>query len=116
MKSVLNTLLARLADRQLRDADVIPWSSPVPVFGDLEYSYIATLGLNPSNREFVDSNGKELNGALRRFETLNSLGLRTWKDATNRHVRKIMASYENYFAKNPYDTWFKKLDAIISAT
>jgi hypothetical protein len=54
---------------------VIPWSSPVPYFGSPSSAIIGTVGLNPSNREFVDSSGNELDGPARRFHTLNSLGL-----------------------------------------
>ena len=55
--------------------DMIPWSCPVPAFGDLLNSFVATLGLNPSNREFVDEEGNELEGAARRLHTLRSLSL-----------------------------------------
>lgn len=32
----------------------IPWASPVVSFGNPAISRVATLGLNPSNLEFVD--------------------------------------------------------------
>jgi hypothetical protein len=73
------------------------------------------LGLNPSNREFVDRSGNELQGALRRFHTLNSLGLTSWSDVDTRHLRLILESCRSYFLGNPYDTWFRKLDLVVSA-
>lgn len=113
---MLVTLLDGLADAVANDADVITWGSPVPVFGDPTRARVATLGLNPSNREFVDKHGAELAGDVRRFHTLRSLGLATWHDAHGGHVVQILEACRDYFARNPYDGWFRKLDAILSAT
>jgi hypothetical protein len=116
MKHVISTLLARLSEAHLREASVIPWSCPVPMFGDISTSRVATLGLNPSNREFVDAVGNELRGTARRFETLRSLGLSTWRNARRGHVERILQSLLHYFSNNPYDIWFRKLDALLSGT
>jgi hypothetical protein len=113
---LLADLLGKLGQGNVLRANVIPWSSPVPAFGQLSGSRVGTLGLNPSNREFVDQSGRELSGHERRFETLTSLGLKRWTNANGRHIRKISTSCERYFANNPYDTWFKKLDLLISST
>jgi hypothetical protein len=93
---------------------VIKWGCPVPSFGDLSSARIATLGLNPSNREFVDESGEELQGNSRRFQTLASLGLRSWSEIDARHLRMILDSCRRYFLGNPYDRWFKKLDQVVS--
>src|SRR5207302_775531 len=97
-------------------AQVIPWSSPVPVFGNLETAKVATLGINPSNREFVDVSGNELDGNSRRFHTLRSLDIPTWTKAKDRHLQLINDSCSDYFQRNPYDAWFRKLDSIITGT
>ena len=68
MDTTLSNLLERLAAPGMSSTNVIRWSSPVPSFGDLSRSRVATLGLNPSNREFVDPDGQELSGAERRFQ------------------------------------------------
>lgn len=86
------------------------------MFGNVACSLVATLGLNPSNREFVDAFGNELSGQARRLETLASLGLARWADASERDIRCIVKGCERYFSRNPYDLWFKKLDVLISAT
>ena len=114
--NTLASLIERLDNRALSKAKVIPWSSPIPSFGDLSCSKVATLGLNPSNREFVDTCGNELDGNSRRFHTLKSLGIRRWSDATADHCKMILESCSRYFHNNPYDDWFKKLDKIISGT
>lgn len=114
MNNTLSTLINRLEERQLTDAAVIPWSCPVPSFGDSSSARVATLGINPSNREFVDHSGVELDGPFRRFHTLKSLGLARWSDATVQHKQLIWDSCRKYFLRNPYDRWFRPLDCLIS--
>lgn len=109
-------LVKLLGDEALHSAGVIPWSSPIPSFGDLGQAKIATLGLNPSNREFVDARGDELDGANRRFHTLKSLSLSSWAKAKDRHLELMAESCRTYFKANPYDGWFKRLDEIIVGT
>lgn len=116
MRSALLSLLKRLDEPIVSSTEVISWGCPILAFGDLSQSKIATLGLNPSNREFVDIDGNELDGELRRFHTLQSLGIKRWSDAESHHL-KLVASYcKNYFLRNPYDGWFKSLDNIISGS
>jgi hypothetical protein len=115
MHTTLTTLIDRLDSPEISGTQVIRWGCPVPSFGDLANSRVATLGLNPSNREFVDEGGKELEGQLRRFHTLNSLGLRSWEEVDARHLTMILESCRSYFLGNPYDTWFKRLDQVVSA-
>lgn len=116
MDAMVSILVKCLDHTALSGTNVIPWSCPVPSFGDLSRSSVATLGLNPSNREFVDVSGNELDGPYRRFHTLKSLGLARWSDANANHLRMIVDSCSAYFRRNPYDGWFKKLDYIISGT
>lgn len=113
LHGALTTLIDRLDDSIAATMDVIRWGCPVLSFGDLSTSRVATMGLNPSNREFVDESGNELEGIARRFHTLNSLGLSSWADADARHLKLILQSCSEYFLGNPYDTWFKKLDQVV---
>jgi hypothetical protein len=116
MQKTISNLVKRLQNSTFSDTNVIPWSSPVPSFGDWSKSKVATVGLNPSNREFIDLSGKELDGEYRRLHTLRSLGLKRWSDADTEHINLIVDSCRHYFTRNPYDGWFKKLDYIISGT
>jgi len=116
MKIELSNLLHRFNDPELEAANVISWSSPVLSFGNLSTSKLATVGLNPSNREFVDTQGNELAGTARRFHTLKSLSLRHWADAAQHDLEAIIKFCEEYFLRNPYDGWFKQLDYIISGS
>jgi len=110
---ILATLVERLEHTELREMNVIPWAAPVISFGDLSRSKIATLGLNPSNREFVDTEGRELEGISRRFHTLNSLRINRWSDVRKVHLKQILDSCNNYFSGNPYDGWFQALNKLI---
>ena len=116
MRAPLANLISRLDDPALSEANVISWGSPIPSFGDLSRSKVATLGLNPSNREFVDAEGNELDGGARRFHTLRSLGIEKWTEATYGQHQLILETCCHYFSRNPYDGWFKSLDRIISGT
>jgi hypothetical protein len=84
------------------------------MFGALSRSRVATLGLNPSNLEFVDRNGDQLQHDQRRFHSLSSLGLRRWEDARPRDLESVWNLCETYFQRNPYDGWFKRLNKIVS--
>jgi len=111
-------LVERMLDRLCHSdhAELISWAAPIPSFGSIEDSTVATLGINPSNREFVDAEGLELTGNERRFHTLGSLGLSEWSEANSSDTQQIADSCFEYFFRNPYNGWFKRLDAIIAGT
>ncbi len=112
----LTSLVDRLDEQAIHETGVIEWGSPIPAFGDVMASRVASVGLNPSNREFVDASGDELEGTSRRFHTLNSLRLSSWAEVDSRHLRLILESCRSYFQENPYDGWFRKLDSVIVGT
>ena len=113
--STLVSLIDRLDDlSQLTWPSVIPWACPVPFFGDPHAAVVATLGLNPSNREFLDEGGRELQGQSRRFPTLHSLGLKTWGDLDAQHLRAIVSSCRSYFWGRPYLTWFNRMNDVLA--
>jgi len=98
------------------NTNVIYWACPIPFFGNIYRAKIATLGINPSNLEFVNEDGIELNLSLRRFNNLHSLNLSSWEGIHGNEISIIMNDCLNYFNHNPYDRWFKKLDYLISGT
>ncbi|WP_297809595.1 hypothetical protein [uncultured Methylophaga sp.] len=113
MKTSILGLINKLNSEKVSGLGIIEWATPVPVFGDISNSNIATLGLNPSNREFVEVDGTELIGKKRRFHTLRSLGIDSWWQIQAHHTRMIEDSYKLYFEQNPYDGWFKALDNLM---
>jgi hypothetical protein len=106
-------LTAQLAMSKL-PPHVVPWASPVPFFGEIERSRVATVGINPSNLEFVDGVGAALAGKDRRLETLTSLDLKTWCDADGHTVRALARSCSRYFWRNPYRRWFDVLERVLN--
>lgn len=113
MKQVFSRLIATLKAPGMADLGVLTSASPIPFFGRFAQSRVATVGLNPSNREFVDSEGRELCGGDRRFHTLESLGLSKWEHATDEHLTSLISACTEYFDRNPYTGWFGKLETIL---
>ena len=116
MNQELSYLLQKLDQHDLPDVELIDWACPIPSFGNPGNASVATLGLNPSNREFVDAQGDEITGSKRRLPTLGFFGLDAWANATDEHIYSIIDFCYEYFTRNPYDNWFKRLDYVISGT
>lgn len=110
------TAVHRLAGGTLQGSSVLDWGCPVTHFGEVGRAEVATLGINPSNREFVDEAGRELGGEQRRFPTLRSLNLEGWEAASSSDLDRIVEACDGYFWGNPYDRWFRVLDEAIRAT
>ncbi|KAA3610498.1 MAG: hypothetical protein D8M58_21565 [Calditrichaeota bacterium] len=113
---MLPTLIEILTEASRNTEEILGWGCPIPSFGDVSKSAVATLGLNPSNREFTDAKGDELIGSQRRFHTLQSLGIGSWEEVHYKHLELISNNCSNYFKINPYDNWFRDLNNIISGT
>jgi hypothetical protein len=94
--------------------DVLGWACPVPFFGHLETARLATVGINPSDREFAAVDGTELTGPARRFPTLSSLALRAWPDLDQDARQEIASACCGYFDHNPYRGWFGQLQQLIA--
>jgi hypothetical protein len=92
---------------------MLGWACPVPFFGHLETARLATVGINPSDREFIAGDGTELTGPARRLPTLSSLTLTGWPDADERARREITAACCGYFEGNPYRRWFGVLQQLL---
>ena len=111
---ILATLVDRLDSDAMIGTGVMDWGCPVPSFGDPSHSRVATLGINPSNREFVNDQGQELEGVERRFHTLQSLRLESWSRAGSGHLGMVLDACCSYFRQNPYAGWFNRLEFVLS--
>ena len=114
--SILQEMTSLISGQLLSQLDVINWAAPIPYFGDPCKATIATVGLNPSDREFVSSDGRELSESERRFHTLTSFELANWNELTPAQLESIHTSCTEYFFRNPYDAWFKPLDLLLRGT
>lgn len=95
------------------DGDVVPGSTPVVAFGDPTGAEIASLGINPSVREFTDKAGRWLRGDDRRLATLESLDAGGCDELTDAQVATVVADCAAYFNRNPYRRWFNPLDRVL---
>ena len=112
--SVFAGLIQLLKGSSLDATGAVKSWSPVPYFGDLLSAEVATVGLNPSDKEFENRAGTELSGDSRRLHTLTSLGLSSWSQATGDHVSAVKESCDSYFHANPYWRWFGRLEPILT--
>lgn len=83
--------------------------TPILYFGELLNSKIATIGLNPSDKEYYDSEGKPYN----RFLNKQDFQINLWNEISNDEIIKIKTSFDYYFKHNPYKNWFNRLDDLL---
>src|SRR4051812_46832848 len=88
-------LHARL--RRSPTAHSVVGSLPVLFFGDLFSARVATVGLNPSDQEFLDRSGEELEGTSRRFESLRSLGALDRESLEVGQCERAIATMRRYY-------------------
>ena len=96
------------------NCDVVNGSTPVVAFGNFQTARIATLGINPSNLEFLDGKGNLLSEEKQRLATLPSIGATTTDKLNHTQVIDIIDSCNSYFQRNPYMSWFKDLEKVLN--
>lgn len=111
MHSIMTRLVNELESNT--EVEVVRWASPVPFFGRITEATVATVGINPSIREFVAPDGSELMGEDRRLPTLASLALGDWARADGGDIRAMTEACLSYFERNPYRLWFDVLDRLL---
>lgn len=107
-------LRARL--RRLGHRFTVPGSLPVLCFGALSSARIATIGLNPSDREYSGPDGVLLAGRAQRFATLDSLGARDRSSLTDEQCDEALDWMRRYFEPgNPvYSAYFRHLHEFLT--
>jgi len=110
-------ITARLHERLRRSLSrsTVAGSLPVLFFGDLFTATAATIGINPSFREYLDRSGHELDGASRRFETLTSLGAADRLSLTDEQCQRAVGTMRRYFdlGRPVYDDWFGPIGFVL---
>lgn len=116
MTEALPGYLRDMARRAPPVAEVVSDSTPVVAFGDPFVAAVATLGINPSRREFVEKETL-LSGPSRRLATLGSLGAASCASLTDQHIEEVIGDCARYFDtdRNPYWQWFNPLDKVLRA-
>jgi hypothetical protein len=111
-----NQMTSSLVERLRRSPSQssVAGSLPVLFFGDLFIARVATVGLNPSHQEYLDRRGNELDGELRRFETLNSLRALDRASLSAEQCGRAIATMRTYFQPGkPVYSWFRSLDRVV---
>jgi len=93
---------------------VVNQSTPVLSFGDFQKAEVFTLGINPSNLEFLDDNGDLLKNQLRRLQTLSSLKSSDCSSLSKDQSAKVFEGCIDYFNRRPYN-WFNKFGPILES-
>jgi hypothetical protein len=108
-----NLRQGRLYERLRRSpsASGVPGTLPVLFFGDLLGCEVATVGLNPSHREYLTEDGTLLAGAAQRFATIHSLrseGRVSLSDEQCAVAIERMRGYDDP-GRPVYSSWFSAL-------
>jgi hypothetical protein len=115
---VTNERRARLYARLRRPPSpaTVPGTLPVLFFGDLFAAEIATVGLNPSDQEYVSKKGGMLTGAAQRFATLASLGAADRPSLTDPQCNAAIERMRDYYeaGKPVYGSWFNALARVVN--
>lgn len=88
-------------------------STPVLFRGHQPTARVASVGINPSIREFYSRSGSELTGDKRRFETTSSLEVESMSDVTETMEARMRQRCLSYFRCNPYMDWFAPMEQLI---
>jgi hypothetical protein len=81
--------------------------------GDHTRARVATVGINPSSREFQDGRKRLLPDDAKRLADLDLLEAESSSDLPDPAVATVMKWCRNYFQHHPYTRWFDKLNALV---
>jgi hypothetical protein len=104
-------LLGRIMTANPRDSFIVERSFPITHFGHLEKARVATIGINPSVREFFDGRKTPtlLDDDHKRVLDRDSIGIRDHEVPSIDDALKVLASYNGYFETPNYYSWFKAM-------
>jgi len=93
----------------------VPGSLPVLFFGDLLGAEVATVGLNPSDKEYLAADGSMLAGQAQRFATLDSLGASERAGLSDAQCAEAVEWMRDYYepSKPVYSAWFNGLTRVV---
>ena len=92
---------------------IVKDSTPVVSFGNPMRARIATIGLNPSYKDFLNKDRSPLPESQRCLATLPSLGIQRYDEINDQIAVKIIDKCAKYFDKPSYKEWFRPLDEIL---
>lgn len=83
-------------------------------FGDLFKAEVASVGLNPSDREYLATDGSMLGWPVQRFATMRSLGAADRPALSDEQCAEAVEWMRNYYEPGkPVYSWFNSLSRVI---
>jgi hypothetical protein len=84
-------------------------------FGDLFKADVASVGLNPSDQEYLARSGALLTGSGQRFATIHSLQAENRSSLSDDQCAEAVRWMRNYYrpGKPVYSSWFSSLGRVI---
>jgi hypothetical protein len=116
MLKIIHSNLDTLNSIESTSKNILMEGQPIQYFGKIDTAKIATIGLNPSDKEFYSDKFEELTSGLRRFNTLSSLNINNWRNIEKINILQLKYSMDKYFKINPYKRWFNQLENLFFDT
>lgn len=101
-----NTILEYIKQPIPENMDIVSQSVPILFFGHIENAHIATIGINPSDKEFLSIDKIILEKKEKRLKDRQDLNKSDNDELSMDDAREIYDSKTKYFKKNPYKPWF----------
>jgi hypothetical protein len=114
MNALKEEMLKFIAKPLPQNFPVATRSIPVLFFGNIEKAVNATISINPSDREFLNSKGAPIQEKKKRFVDRQSLGLKDSDSLSAEQALDVYNSLLNYFSKIPLKGWFNPLNDVFS--
>jgi hypothetical protein len=108
----------RLRARLRRESPSLSVRSSLPVlfFGDGLSARVATIGINPSDREYLNPEGELLHGRAQRFATLESLGAGSRAELNDEQADLAIEIMRSYYddGKPVHGAYFRHLSNFLA--
>jgi hypothetical protein len=114
-EEIKKRVLERVMAPYPKNCHIVPYSTPVVSFGNPETSTVATLGINPSSREFLDDGMNLLSSGEKRLVDTKVLGLSSEIESLNvEQAEEVIKGCFDYFETGKYyKQWFSRLEEYV---
>jgi hypothetical protein len=113
-EEIKKRVLERVMAPYPKNCHVVPYSTPVVSFGNPETSTVATLGINPSSREFLGKGKNLLAAEEKRLVDLETLGLTSEINQLDlEQAEKVLSGCVQYFEGTTTYGWFLRLQEYV---
>ena len=100
----------RVLQKEPVGAPIVKNSTPVVSFGNPYKALVATVGINPSSKEFLDKKNNILSPEQKRLVDLDSLNKTNLNQLDEDDAEKIIEGCYNYFKTGNHYKWFDQIE------